>query len=67
MRLRGEFTPRSGASVDTPKARICGRTLRLVFGVCVMIVALLVWFVTGWGYNHQRLDPAAAGGYNHQD
>ena len=37
------------------KAGLCGRMLRLVSGVCVMIVALPVWFVAGWGYNLRSL------------
>jgi len=41
--------------VSPSKAGICGRLLRLVFGVCVMIVALPVWFVAGWGYNLRSL------------
>jgi hypothetical protein len=34
--------------------------LRLVFGVCVMIVALPVWFVAGWSYNLRSLGIMAA-------
>jgi hypothetical protein len=34
--------------------------LRLVFGVCMMIVALPVWFVAGWGYNLRTLGIIAA-------
>lgn len=37
------------------KAGVCGRVFRLVFGVCVMIIALPVWFVAGWGYNLRSL------------
>ena len=46
--------------MNPTKAGACGRMLRLVFGVCVMIVALPVWFVAGWGYNLRCLGIMAA-------
>ncbi len=42
------------------KTGVCGRVLRLVFGACVMIVALPVWFVAGSGYNLRSLGIIAA-------
>jgi hypothetical protein len=41
--------------VNPTKAGVCGRMLRFVFGGYVMIVALPVWFVAGWGYNLRSL------------
>ena len=46
--------------MNPTKAGVCGRMLRLVFGVCMMIVALPVWFVAGWGYNLRSLGIMAA-------
>ena len=46
--------------MNPTEAGLCGRVLRLVFGVCVMIVALPVWFVAGWGYNLRSVGIMAA-------
>lgn len=46
--------------MNPTKAGIGGRMLRLVFGVCVMIVALPVWFEAGWGYHSRSLAIMAA-------
>lgn len=42
------------------KAGTIGRTLRLVFGICVMVVALPVYFEAGWSYNLRSLGIVAA-------
>ena len=41
--------------METKKTGPIGRSLRLVVGVCVMIVALPVYFTAGWEYNLRSL------------
>jgi hypothetical protein len=41
--------------VEAHKAGPIGRSLRFLVGVCVMIVALPVYFVAGWAYNLRSL------------
>ena len=37
--------------METMRARVCGRVLRFLIGICLMIVALPVIFEAGWRYN----------------
>ena len=41
--------------MSAAKAGIIGRSLRLLSGIYVMIVALPVWFEAGWRYNLRSL------------